>query len=101
MIVFKISGNRSGTAMWPSGPTPGPIPRENHDLGGCVHLSVCCSTVCNGQNVEAAWMSVCRRMDGEGGMHICSGVLLIEGNKTVPFVEMVDWSQSCVMGWVR
>ena len=90
MIVFKISGNRGGAATWPNGPSPGPTPRENHDLGGCVHLSVCCSTICKGQNVEVAWMSVGRRMNGEDVMCICSGVLLIEGNKTVPFVEMVN-----------
>ena len=35
-------------------------------------------------------MSVGRRMNGEDVMCICSGVLLIEGNKTVPFVEMVN-----------
>ena len=90
MTVFKISGKRGRTATWPTGPTPGPTPRENYDVGGCVHLSVCCSIICNGQNVEAAWVSVGRRMNGEGGMCMCSGVLLTEGSKTVPFLEMVD-----------
>ena len=44
---------KNRTTTWPSNPTPGHIPGENHNFKTYMHLSVHCTTVYNSQDVEA------------------------------------------------
>ena len=39
--------------MWSNNPTPGHMPRENHNSKRCMHLSVHWSTIYNIQDMEA------------------------------------------------
>ena len=49
--------------MWPRNPTPGHIPRENHNSKGYMHPSVHCSTLYTSEDMETTWMSINRGMD--------------------------------------
>ena len=44
---------KNKTTMWPSNPSPGHIPRENHNSKRYMHPNVDCSTMYNRQDMEA------------------------------------------------
>ena len=43
---------KNRTTIWPSNPTPGHIPRENHNSERHMHPNVHCSTIYNSQDME-------------------------------------------------
>ena len=43
---------KNKTTIWPSNPTPGHIPREEHDPTGYMDPNVHCSTVYNSWDME-------------------------------------------------
>ena len=45
--------SKNRATVWSSNPTPGHIPRENHNLKKYMHSSVHCSTIYNRQDMEA------------------------------------------------
>ena len=47
-----------------------------HDPKGYMHLNAHCSTVCNSQDMEAAWMSINRGMGKEDVVYSYDGILL-------------------------
>ena len=44
---------KNKTTMWPSNPSPGHIPRENHNSKRYMHPNVDCSTMYSRQDMEA------------------------------------------------
>ena len=53
---------KNSAAVWACSPTPGHVSRGKHGPKGCMDSSVRCSAVYSGQDVEAPWMPVSRRM---------------------------------------
>ena len=66
---------KNRVTIWPSNPTPGHLPRENHSLKRYMHPSVHCSTVYNIPHMEANLMSIDRRMNKEDA-NTCNGISL-------------------------
>ena len=62
--------------IWPSNPTIGHIPWENHNSKRHMYASVHCCTILNNQNMAATYMSTDRWMDKEVVVHIYNGILL-------------------------
>ena len=52
-VVSFRSWNQKYTAIWPSNPTTGLVPRENRGSEGCMHPNIHCSTLSHSQDVEA------------------------------------------------
>ena len=50
--------------------TPGHISGENHNSKAFMHPNVHCSTIYNGQDMEAIWMSINKRLVKEDVLHI-------------------------------
>ena len=53
----------SKATIWPSNPTTGHIPGENHNAKRRMYPNVPCSTIYKIQDMEATWMSISRWMD--------------------------------------
>ena len=88
-------------SIWPSNPTSGHIPWENHNSERDMYHNVNCSTIYNNQDMEATYVSINRWMDKEDVAHIYNGILLshkknnnaICSSKDGPGDYHAKWSQ--------
>jgi len=65
--------NKNKTTIWPSNPTPGHIPRENHTSKRYVYPNIHSSTIYNSQDMEATSMPIDKWMDKEYMVHTYNG----------------------------
>ena len=56
----KKQKTKNEVIIWPSNPTVGHIPCENHNFKRHMYPSVHCSTIYNSQDMEATLMSIDR-----------------------------------------
>ena len=99
---FKKLYGRSNTTIWPSNPTTGKLPWENHNSKRYMDPSVYCSTVCSSQDMEATLMSINRWMNKEVVVHTYFEILLSHKKEWIwvspsevnePRACYTEWSQ--------
>ena len=88
VVSFRF-WNQKYTTIWPSSPTTGLVPRENHDSKGCVHPCPLQHSLPQ-PGLEATQMSMGSRMDKEDVVYMYNTMeyySAIQRNKTGSFVE--------------
>ena len=82
---------KNGTASWPSDSTPECVAKEicNTNLKDYVHPCVLCSVIYNSEDLEAAQVSVSRRVDKRAMVHLYNGISL--GRKKENFTVAIAW----------
>ena len=82
---------KNGTASWPSDSTFRNLSKEtwNTNSKEDVHPYVHCSIIYNSKDLEAAQVSISRRMDKRAMVHLYNGILL--GRKKENFTVAIAW----------
>ena len=94
------SKTKHRTTIWPSNPTTGHIPWENHNSKRVMYHNVHCSSVYNNQDMEAVWVSLDRWMDKEDVTRIYNGILLSHKKKwNWVICSEVDGPRVCHTEW--
>ena len=89
-ILYCLS--HQGSPYDPANPTSGHIARENHNSKSYMHLSVYCCTVYINQDMEAAWMSIHRGVDGKmWHIYTMEYYLAVKRGKKLCHLQTLGW----------
>ena len=82
--------NKIRTTLWPSNSTSGYASKatQNTNLKQYMHTYVCCSVICNSQDMEAAQEPINRQVDKEAVEYIYNGILFDHKTEILPFVTV-------------
>ena len=85
---------------WPSNPTTGHIPWENHNSKGVMYHNVHCGSIYSNQDMVTTWVSINTWMDGEDVAHMCNGILLSHKKKWNWVIgSVLDEPRDCHTEW--
>ena len=88
--------------IWPSNPTTGHIPWENHNSKRVMYHNVHCNSICNSRDLEATYVSINIWTDKEDVAHIYNGILLSHKKKRNWVIcSEVDGPRVCHTEWSK